>query len=798
MNIRYLFFILFLTCSGINSYAQKNCDYSVSGKVFDLETKEPLPFVTVQIENTSTGDRTKLDGSFTITGLCSEEVHLVFSHLGYKSTIHHHDPHHEDLEIYLATDELLLESVVVESDRIVGDLATLANSKLTEEEYKRFGSSSFADAASKITGVSMLTTGQNIAKPIIHGLHSNRVLIVNNGVRHEFQNWGSEHAPEIDPSLYSSLEVIKGAGTVRYGPDALGGVILINPPALALDNPLNGEAGSKYHTNGRAYENNIKLQKGFHRLSLQGQASFLKQGDLSTPDYQLSNTGKEELSYALAAKYHFPKIDLQVDYSRFNQNLGILRGSITGSLPDLANAIERKIPSPTSDFTYYINNPRQRIKHDFLKVKGEINQDNQSINLQYGYQKNFRKEFDVRRGTNNARPSINLELATHSFDADWKKSNQNGLLSVIGAQALIQQNRNIPGTNTAHFVPNYDLYRGGIFIIESLEKAQNTFEIGARYDYQFTSVIGRDQSQDLFEDNLSFQNFTLTVGYNRKISRKISFNTNFGSAWRPPNVSELYAFGKHDFSISYGLWRYAFDENNNISTSSILTDEERPVSPEKGFKWIGNLSYFDSKFDAEFTVFINYIENFINSRPRGITNTVRGAFPFFVFEQNDALLMGADYSVKYNHNKNLSSRIQGNYLWARDVSNNFFFVGLPPANLSYELNIELPFIKGGKSDLSISANYTFQQFQAPQAVSIRSFIDGNVPISAATDEFDFLPPPDGYFLLDAYWKAELKKVTFSIQIRNLLNNTYRSYTNGLRFFADEMGRNISFSLDYKF
>ncbi|MEL7148801.1 MAG: TonB-dependent receptor, partial [Bacteroidota bacterium] len=480
-------------------------------------------------------------------------------------------------------------------------------------------------------------TGQNIAKPIIHGLHSNRVLIVNNGVRHEFQNWGADHAPEIDPSLYNSLEVVKGAGTVRYGPDALGGVILINPPKLELDKPLSGEAGTAFSTNGQAYQNNIRLQRGFHRVSLQAQASYVNQGDLSAPDYLLSNTGKEELSYAFAARYHLPKLDLQIDYSRFKQDLGILRGSVTGNLLDLAAAIERTVPSPTFAYTRDIDNPRQQVKHDFLKVAASFNEAGQSFNAQYGYQKNFRREFDIRRGTNNSRPSINLELISHSLDLDWKKSRNDGHSSVIGGQILIQENNNIPGTNTAHFVPNYDIYRGGVFIIESVERGANTFEAGVRYDYQYTNIVGRDQAQDLFRNELNFQNVTMTLGFKRDISESLSFNSNLGSAWRPPNVSELYAFGKHEFIIEYGLWRYSVDENDEITTREILTEEDRPITPEKGFKWTNTLSYFTDKVDGELTVYANYIENFINTRPRGITNTVRGAFPFFVYEQSNAI-----------------------------------------------------------------------------------------------------------------------------------------------------------------
>ncbi|MEL7146964.1 MAG: carboxypeptidase-like regulatory domain-containing protein, partial [Bacteroidota bacterium] len=95
--------------------AQTVCQNTVEGHVFDFETKEPLPFVTVQIEGTTKGTKTELDGSFKIEDLCDEEFHLVFTHLGYKRTVHHHDPHHPVPFIYLASDKLLLESVVVES-----------------------------------------------------------------------------------------------------------------------------------------------------------------------------------------------------------------------------------------------------------------------------------------------------------------------------------------------------------------------------------------------------------------------------------------------------------------------------------------------------------------------------------------------------------------------------------------------------------------------------------------------------------------------------------------------------------
>jgi iron complex outermembrane receptor protein len=93
-----------------------------------------------------------------------------------------------------------------------------------------------------LAGVTTLQTGSSISKPVIHGLHSNRILIMNNGVRQEGQQWGSEHAPEIDPFIATRLSVVKGAAGVRYGSDAIGGVILVEPEELPFDKSLSGEA----------------------------------------------------------------------------------------------------------------------------------------------------------------------------------------------------------------------------------------------------------------------------------------------------------------------------------------------------------------------------------------------------------------------------------------------------------------------------------------------------------------------------------------------------------------------------
>ncbi|MEM6772278.1 MAG: carboxypeptidase-like regulatory domain-containing protein, partial [Bacteroidota bacterium] len=293
MVLRVYLQILFTLFAGVllGQSQSKDCEYTIQGRVFDAETKEPLAFVSVQLAGTSTGMTTDDEGIFSFADLCDEEYDLEFSFLGYKTVSHHHDFHHPALEIYLAPDEYLLESIVVEATSLQSGITSITSSRLSGEALDAVSSGSFGDAVSEIAGVGTLKTGQNIVKPIIHGLHSNRVLVVNNGLRHEFQNWGEDHAPEIDPSLIDNIEVVKGAATVRFGPDALGGVVLVNPAKAELNTPLQGKVRLNGQTNGRAGEGTVELRKGFKRWSIMGGGSMTQQGDLRAANYQLTNTG---------------------------------------------------------------------------------------------------------------------------------------------------------------------------------------------------------------------------------------------------------------------------------------------------------------------------------------------------------------------------------------------------------------------------------------------------------------------------------------------------------------------------
>ena len=293
----------------------------------------------MKIKGTTIGDIADENGYFKIENLCETEFNLLFSYVGYKPVTHHHDSYHDIPEIYLAPDNLYLNSVIIEGEKVSGKLESTSRQKIDTRVLEKKQMASLGEITNELSGVSMLQTGQNIAKPIIHGLHSNRVLIINNGIRHEFQNWGDEHAPEVDASMANQIVVVKGASTVRYGPDALGGVLLIDPKPLPLNTGLEGEMSSSLQSNGRGGNVNGSFTYGLENWSFHTEGKILRLGDAQAPDYNMTNTSRIEKTLAGGVRYHKKSIDFEAHYSRVDQELGILRGSVTGNLNDLERAI---------------------------------------------------------------------------------------------------------------------------------------------------------------------------------------------------------------------------------------------------------------------------------------------------------------------------------------------------------------------------------------------------------------------------------------------------------------------------
>ncbi|MEO1656004.1 MAG: TonB-dependent receptor, partial [Bacteroidota bacterium] len=287
------------------------------------------------------------------------------------------------------------------------------------------------------------------------------------------------------------------------------------------------------------------------------------------------------------------------------------------------------------------------------------------------------------------------------------------------------------------------------------------------------------------------------LGWVYELSNQMSFRSNLGTAFRFPNVAELYSFGLHGSFVEYGLWRFTFNEEGEPRTDRVLTQEDLDVQLEKGYKWTNDWTYQNGNNRLNVTGYLNFIENYVFIRPAGATRFINSPNVYFIYDQIDVFFLGLD--LTYTHSFSTQWKGTLGMTLLHDLNGAEALVNQPSNQVNYILSWKPPqVIKGMINQLKLEGGYTFRQFQAPLTVSVESIIDGTADISPESDFFDFMDAPDGYFLLRASWDWEWGHFGGQVEVRNILNTRYRDYLNQNRYFADDLGRNFLFNLYYKF
>ena len=336
---------------------------------------------------------------------------LVFENLcdgDYNLSVAHEDCETLTIKVVVKKDtykKVYLEHHLNELQEIIVTSSNRANSKslfenkISKEVLDDYNSRTLGEVLQTVTGVSTLNSGSYLSKPVINGLHSSRVILINNDVRLEDQEWGIEHAPSIDINSIDKLSVIKGASALQYAGDAVGGVIIAETSREKLVDDLYGSVTTNLQSNGRGGS----VSTNFTKTNSNGwyykfQGTLKKMGDFETADYVMTNTGFQENNFSLKAGLNRIDHGFDIYFSLFNNQLGILRSSHAHTANDIINAINNEIPGTINEFSYDINIPKQKISHNLLKIKAFKNFNFGKLSMQYDYQVNDRKEFDIRRG----------------------------------------------------------------------------------------------------------------------------------------------------------------------------------------------------------------------------------------------------------------------------------------------------------------------------------------------------------------------------------------------------------------
>lgn len=747
------------------------CSLVLQGTVRDADNSENLSFALVKVLNTGKIVQVDDKGEFKLEGLCPGNYQLLVKHTGCRDTVFPVElnrsrkilfklPHSlsnlNDVEVYGKHEDL--KPVTAQQVLLPRDLDKTRGLALAEQ-------------LKQMNGVTTLNTGATISKPMINGMQGYRVLILNNGIRQEGQQWGNEHAPEIDPFVAQKLSVIRGASAVRYGSDAIGGVVLVEAADMPDTATLNGEANLLGFTNGQGGAASFNIQGYSERIkhfSWRVQGTLKRSGDLKTPDYYLKNTGVEEKNYSATIGYHRSKFGFTGYFSQFNSRVGIFTGAHIGNLTDLEAVFKLQKPADSlAAFSYQIGRPFQNIQHNLLKLTFHLHTGLRSqAYFNYAYQSNLRQEYDKHVPRNDARAALNLpeldyRIASQTGEFVWEHNYIKAFRGKYGAQAMYQENIYYG----RFFIPNYANKTIGVFGLERYVRPKFEAEAGLRYDYKhLTSYYYSGNVIQSPKLEFSRASFNLGAVYKPDTSFRLSLNV--ANGWRSPSVNELYSNGLH-----HGVGAIERGDPN--------------LKAEGCINGIASAVYKRKRLYAEATSYVYRFSNYIYYEPASQPElTIRGAYPVFNYRQNNATIWGSDVLVQYKIYKYLSVKTRAMWVrgWNRDLQQHLIYI---PAD-RYELFLPLTIKSKRKlKDAFVEPGvlYVARQTRVPLAL-------------------DFAPPPPDYFLLGFNAGATILVgqqsfiVTFSVN--NAANRVYRDYLDRFRYFSDAPGSNYTLRIRVPF
>ena len=286
MNPLNQFFLSLVLLFGIPvaGFAQQE----VSGTVKD-ETGQTLPGALVRWIEGERSTITDASGDFLLA-IDSYPATLEVSYLGYQSESLRLPAQRENISIQLQPTSYSTDVVEIFSEHAKQEVS-LPSYHLDADFFKDRGDGTFAQSLDVLPGISAINVGTGIAKPVIRGLYGNRILVNQNGIKQEGQQWGNDHGLEIDPFDVDRVEVIKGPSALQYGSDAMGGVINIAQQPIPESGKIQGSVLSVYKSNNEQWAGSAQLRGQFHNLFFSARYSHQNFGDFFIPSDSFDYNG---------------------------------------------------------------------------------------------------------------------------------------------------------------------------------------------------------------------------------------------------------------------------------------------------------------------------------------------------------------------------------------------------------------------------------------------------------------------------------------------------------------------------
>ncbi len=622
------------------------------------------------------------------------------------------------------------------------------------------------DRISSTPGISQLSTGPGISKPVIRGMGYNRVVVVDNGIRQESQQWGDEHGLEVDADGVHSVEVLKGPASLMYGSDAIAGVMVLHPERPLPDNTLQARVGGEYQTNNGLY----RYMAGFSGNS-GGLLWNLHYSRKAAHCYENSRDG-----YVTGSWFKEGDLSGMLGLSR-QWGHTWLRFSHVSFTPGIT---EGEGESPSSDLRSYEEQmPFQRVKHTKVVSDNLWNLGRGTLKAIVGYQQNYRREYEEDGGED---PSLAMRLHTVNYDVKYQLSlpaSTSGTSEALwklaaGLGGMWQNNVN---RGEEYLIPDYRLFDIGAFITAGRQTGRWHLSGGVRLDNRSLTTDGlmEDGKERFARMTKHFTGVTGSLGAVCNLNDRMNLRLNVARGFRAPTVSELSANGVHEGSAQYEVGNAALNPEYSLQTDL-------------------GMDYTSHVVAVNAALFFNRISNYIFLTRLPYTTEGHRTY---LYDQGDAQLIGGELSVDIHpieqlHISNDFSFVRGIQLHQPDESRNLPMMPAPRWNVNVRYSMPSPLSHNGsllsrlqRTYVAATFSYTFRQdnYYALDDTETATADYGVVNISVGTDLHCF-----GHNCLE-----------LSVTCQNLFDKAYQPHLSRLKYIGDgagicAMGRNVCFKV----
>ncbi len=768
----------------------------LQGKVTDSKTGEPLAGASIYFADIKRGGVSNQQGMYQISNLSAGKYLVETSFTGYTSIV---------LNLDIRADlqkDFSLAHAVVESEAVIVTGVSSATSVrkspipvdiMKRQDLLKTSSTNLIDALSKIPGVSQISTGPAISKPSIRGLGYNRLVVVNDGVRQEGQQWGDEHGIEIDEYSVNKTEVLKGPASIMYGSDALAGVINILSNVPIAEGTIKGNALGNYQTNNGLVGLNANIAGNVNGFNWNAYGSHKSARDYTNKyDKDVFNSKFNEQNFGgyvgINKSWGFSHLLI----SNFNQKLGLIEGNrdpITGQFTKLVNAggVEQEELVNSKDFNSrspYL--PRQHVRHFKISTDNSFRLGAGRLTMNVGFQRNQRQEFG-----NVLSPEQNqlfFDLQTINYNVQYHFAEKNNWSATIGINGMQQHNIN---KGIEALIPDYHLFDAGVFAYVKKSYDKLTVSGGLRADNRtLRSKELREGTEIKFDKlNKDFSNLSGSAGLSYEASKAITLKFNVARGFRAPSMPELSSNGAHE-----GTNRYEYGDKNLKSETSLQLDGGLDVNTE-------HVSMSASLFYNKISNYVFYRKLSSQSGGDSIVLVDGNANTAFTFDQHNARLYGVEANVDIHphpldwlHIENTFSYVRGKLGDSQDGSSNLPFI--PAARLLSQV----------RGDFSRKGNVIRNAYVSLEWDN--TFAQNNVFTGYNTET-----ATAGYGLVNAGFGADIThkgNTLFSLYFsgNNLGDVAYQNHLSRLKYTAENpvtgrigvfnMGRNFSIKINVPF